>query len=119
MLVFTIYSHVIQEINLYCSTYHCLQLILSKLGEGGNQDSQVFTIKVIKIPGPKFLIFGMGCFGGLNCHSMSGRDSGNDFRIPEKASVSGGFSFILFSFFHVVSSHFFKQKLFLELTRTD
>ena len=34
-------------------------------------------------------------------------------RIPEIASVSGRFSFILFSFLHVVSSRFFKRKSFL------
>ena len=41
--------------------------------------------------------------------SHSGRGSGDDFRIPEIASDSGCFSFILFSFLHVVSSRFFKR----------
>ena len=53
------------------------------------------------------------------------RDSGNDFRVCKIASIPGHFSFILFSFPHVVSSCFFKRTsflgwlLFLELTRTD
>ena len=36
------------------------------------------------------------------------RDSGNDFRIPEIALDNGRFTFILFSFSHVVSTLFFK-----------
>ena len=44
------------------------------------------------------------------------RDSGNDFWIPEIASDNGRFSFILFSFSHVISTRFFKECRFLELT---
>ena len=41
------------------------------------------------------------------------RDSGNDFRIPEIASDSSCFLFILFLYPHVIPSHFSKQLLFL------
>ena len=41
------------------------------------------------------------------------RDSGNDFWVPEIGSDNGPFSFIFFSFPHVVSSCLFKQMLVL------
>ena len=61
---------------------------------------------------------------------QTGRDSGNDFRVPEIGSDNSRFKFILFSYPHVVPhvvpSRFSKQLSFpkirlsfLELTRTD
>ena len=44
MLVFTIYSPMIEEINHNCSTYQSLQLFCQNLGEGGNEDLIVFNI---------------------------------------------------------------------------
>ena len=44
---------------------------------------------------------------------MGGRDSGNDFRGPEIGSDTSCFSFILFSYPHVVPSRFSKRSSFL------
>ena len=44
MLVFTIYSPMIEEINQNCSTYQSLQLFCQNLGEGGNEDWIVFNM---------------------------------------------------------------------------
>ena len=47
---FAIWSHCIEWINQYCSTYHSLQLPFQKLGEGGNEDNHIRTGLVYKNP---------------------------------------------------------------------
>ena len=44
---------------------------------------------------------------------LAGRDSGNDFRVPKIGSDNSRFSFILFSYHHVVPLN---DHCFLELT---
>ena len=44
---------------------------------------------------------------------LQGRDSGNNFQVPEIGSDNNCFLFILFSYPHVVPSRFFKRPSFL------
>ena len=43
-MTITINSHVIGEVNNYCSTYLSVPLFFIKLGKGGNEDRKVFTL---------------------------------------------------------------------------